>query len=316
MKANLYISNSNSRIKLLVKLILFSLLILVIDQVIGFSTNYLLWNKNNNNLVPAEIIKRAINYKPEIVILGSSRAMHHYNPEIIETVLGIKTFNLGIGGTNSYDHLNILQLLSTSAKPKCVIYDIYYPLSINTDFDIDKTISYIYPLIKDTHEIFEIEKISFIEPLLLKLNFYKYNSAVYSIYKSVLIPKKDNTKNGFFPLKNINGNKNFRELNYPLNLKFEYYNLSKYIQEMMSYCKENDINLIFVVSPMHTLQNEQVPFIFKEYFSQNNIPLLIFNDLEFNTNPKWFKDAAHLNNEGANEFSAIFSKELIMLMNQ
>ncbi|MFA7056540.1 MAG: hypothetical protein WC155_03135 [Candidatus Cloacimonadales bacterium] len=61
---------------------------------------------------------------------------------------------------------------------------------------------------------------------------------------------------------------------------------------------------------MYTQKNEQVPLVFKNYFLEHNIPLYVFNELDFNTNPKWFKDAGHLNSEGADEFSTIFANEL------
>src|SRR6185503_19432905 len=35
----------------------------------------------------------------EVVISGSSRAMYHYDPEVIESVTGLRSFNIGRNGT-------------------------------------------------------------------------------------------------------------------------------------------------------------------------------------------------------------------------
>lgn len=316
MKANSFISNSKKKVKVAIKLLSFILLISIMDQVIGFSANYLLWNKDNNGLIAVEMIKRTINYDPDIVILGSSRAKFHYNPQVMEKELGMSVFNLGIDGSNLYYHLNVLRILDKHIKPKYIVYDIAYDLSIDTYQKLDRQTSDLYPLVSSSKDFYKIEKISVLEPILLKMNFYKYNSVLGSIYRSALKPIKDDTINGFSYLANENNDLILEELNFPLNYDLDAYNLSEYVLELISYCQVNDIKLIFAVSPRYTPNNEQIPQVFQAYFAEHNIPLYVFNELDFNTNPKLFVDVEHINSEGADKFSTIFANELKEIISQ
>lgn len=310
MKANSFISNSKKKVKVTIKLLSFILLIYIMDQAIGFSANYLLWNKDNNGLIAVEMIKRTINYDPDIVILGSSRAKFHYNPQVMEKELGMSVFNLGIDGSNLYYHLNVLRILNKHIKPKYIVYDIAYDLSLDTYQKLDRQTSDLYPLVSSSKDFYKIEKVNMFEPILLKMNFYKYNSVLGSIYRSALKPIKDDTINGFSYLANGNNDLILEELDFPLNYDFEEYNLSEYVLELISHCEVNNIKLVFAVSPRYTANNQQIPQVFQAYFEEHKIPLYVFDKIEFNTNPKWFVDLEHVNSEGADEFSTIIAKEL------
>ena len=41
---------------------------------------------------------RSGNYASDMVIMGTSRALEHYDPWIIDSIIGLQSYNLGMGG--------------------------------------------------------------------------------------------------------------------------------------------------------------------------------------------------------------------------
>lgn len=67
----------------------------------------------------------------DILIFGSSRALHHYNPKIIEDSLGMSCYNVGSGGQNIYYHLALLEATLERYTPKIAILEL-----MSIDFEI------------------------------------------------------------------------------------------------------------------------------------------------------------------------------------
>jgi hypothetical protein len=61
----------------------------------------------------------------EIIINGSSRALTHYDPRIIERITGRSAYNLGMNGTQTDVHAAVLKTyLSRNTKPRIVIQNL------------------------------------------------------------------------------------------------------------------------------------------------------------------------------------------------
>ncbi len=77
-----------------------------------------------------------INYlltqKHDVIIFGSSRASHHYNPEPISEATGLSVFNAADDGKNAVYQLGLLNLLLKKHVPKVIIYEIG---DISSDFN-------------------------------------------------------------------------------------------------------------------------------------------------------------------------------------
>ena len=65
------------------------------------------------------------NYSADVVIMGTSRALEHYDPQVIDSITGVQSYNLGIGGYG----INV-QLMKYhyycyyNLNPQYVIYDV------------------------------------------------------------------------------------------------------------------------------------------------------------------------------------------------
>ena len=88
------------------------------------------------------------------------------------------------------------------------------------------------------------------------------------------------------------------------------------IQEMIQICRDNDIKLVMISLPVTDVQlcaegnwDEAVSFI-REFLEPYDVDYVDFNLLDRNYFPKadsWYKDGHHLNETGAEKFTAMFT---------
>lgn len=76
---------------------------------------------------------RSGDYASDIVIIGTSRALEHYDPMVIDSITGLSSYNLGMGGYGiNVELMKYRYYCYYNSKPKYLIYDVdYVPLVIN-----------------------------------------------------------------------------------------------------------------------------------------------------------------------------------------
>ena len=76
---------------------------------------------------------RSGDYASDIVIMGTSRALEHYDPDVIDSVTGLSSYNLGMGGYGiNVELMKYRYYCRYNLQPKYIIYDVdYVPLVIN-----------------------------------------------------------------------------------------------------------------------------------------------------------------------------------------
>ena len=76
---------------------------------------------------------RSGKYASDIVILGISRALEHYDPSIIDSITGLQSYNLGMGGYSvNIELMKYRYYLHYNPQPKYLIYDVdMLPLMID-----------------------------------------------------------------------------------------------------------------------------------------------------------------------------------------
>lgn len=68
---------------------------------------------------------RSGNYASDIVIMGTSRALEHYDPKIIDSITGLQSYNLGMGGYGiNVQLVKYHYFCRYNIKPKYLIYDV------------------------------------------------------------------------------------------------------------------------------------------------------------------------------------------------
>ncbi len=255
------------------------------------------------------VINKSLNSDAEILVLGSSRAVHHYNPSIFSEVLNKSCYNAGFGGQGLFLNYALLKESIKKHPPKTVILDL--APNIIDDKKAYTKLNLLLPYYNN-HKAFK-EIIQF-NPEFSKLeivsSLYVYNSTLYDFSRSMLL--KENESNlGFKPLNGQINDSNFN----PFFLENEEIDPNKiiYLNKIINVCKINNIKLIGVVSPTYLKFDKRNLIInkLKKVFINNDLEFYDYsNHSKFYQKKYYFKDQLHLNGIGADNFSKDLIKKI------
>lgn len=132
----------------------------------------------------------------DVIIMGSSRASHHYVPQIITDSLGLSCFNAGQDGNGIILQYGRWKMLSERYTPKMVIYD------INPGFDLAENDNMAYvdrlkPFAGDRRVRDYIGEIFPMERLKLMSKMYRYN---YKFIEMASDYGRKTSNGGYLPL--------------------------------------------------------------------------------------------------------------------
>ena len=291
--------------KFIVTILSFFVLLFVCDKCIVKVEDKLYATKDNK-----------INYasfntdNAEIVILGSSRASHHYVPQIFEDSLGMSCVNLGVDGHGILYNYALFHLLTRNNTPKVIIYEY-------CGFDWEEgglstyaSNTYLAPAYGRSDVVDTLINAvgKNYKRVLTLLNTYKYNGRVHNVV---------------FNSHQIANNKGYQ----PLYGKFEgvltednvdeneevKVNADKviYLERLIKVCRQKGIKLLFAISPSLTEGSTQGYELLSDLCG-NDIPLL--NHIAESKNLEMYKDKTHLNNDGARWYTAMVVEELKQIL--
>lgn len=291
---------SDAMKRFIIKIALFFALIAVADVLCGYALGYFAKNAKGGFTQRDTYICDKL--ETDFLLMGSSRCVRHYNPQIITDSLGMTCYNTGQMGNGIILNYGRLRMIDERKKPKVVIYD------IAPDFDLfvgDDNHRYLTWL-KSHYErngIAEIfNSVDCTEKYKMMSQMYRYNSRIIELMTDYLHPISDSRANGFSPLKGemdktkikIGGEKGKTPVVDKVKLDY----INKLIDEL------DGVKLYFVVSPkwygMDSVQIQPIMDICQE----RGIPFV-----DFANNPKYvhqdvyFKDGNHMNAKGADEFT-------------
>lgn len=106
------------------KVLLFAVLILGIDVAVGGTLSHMVsqtkgGENGRNNYICDEV-------NADILIFGSSWAIHHYNPVILSDSLGMTCYNCGMDGNGIILNYGRYQMICQRYLPKVIITDVYF----------------------------------------------------------------------------------------------------------------------------------------------------------------------------------------------
>ena len=244
--------------------------------------------------------------KADLLVFGSSRANHHYQPEVFEEELKISYYNVGRDGNFIFYHYAVLKSVLKRYKPKVIVLDFVEKEFEKKQESYDR-LSSLLPYYNSHPEIREIVEIkSPFEKIKLISNIYPYNSALLTIAvgntKANKKRKQDNK--GYISLTNT-----FKEFNTP-NKKITSNELDTVkvncFRSFLNDCISSGIKTIVVCSPYYnySTQEDKSVLLAKEISVKKNISFYDFSkDTSFAEHAFLFADRIHLNETGAKKFS-------------
>lgn len=289
----------------LIKLSLFGVIIFLLDFAIGTGLKKLYFKAKEGKFYDQTYAFELT--KADLLIIGSSKATHHYVSQKIEDSLRMSTYNAGGEGAHFLHQCALLKSIFKRYHPKVIIWDYYSGLKNDpvTYFQL----SAILPHYETHHEIRPIVKLrSPFEKYKMLSKIYPYNSTIiYSINRAINFyknPHKGKSIKGFIPLRKTWEHQivkyRRKELN-PLDSNC----IAEY-KSIIKYCKSNNIQLYVVNSPLYRyfISKPNYDIVAREIADQENVTFLDYStDTTFINNNHYFSDPIHLNVKGASVFT-------------
>ena len=121
--------------RLATRLGIFAAVIVLLDLAIGQGLAALLPLVHAGEQIG--VLNNAIEAEADVVILGSSHAMHSYDDEALTRVLGVRVRNAGLNGRGVLFARGLLALISQRHAPKLVVLDVAFA-------DRDRSNAYVF----------------------------------------------------------------------------------------------------------------------------------------------------------------------------
>lgn len=248
--------------------------------------------------------------KDSVVIFGSSRAVHHYKPSIIEDSINMTCYNAANDGCGIIYNYGIFTVITSRYIPKFIIYDICPKYDLfEGDNEVYLTNLKLYYGKGEIQKIFE--KINYKENLKMLSQMYKYNSQLISMFSDYKTPKNDTPINkGYAPKYNI---MNYEPKPNPDFTKLQPLDSIKifYLEKLITECKRLNIKLCFTVSPCYKYTNDSILNSVKKLSNKYGILFIDhFDNTYISTDAKYWADGVHLNDQGATAWTSMFIHEL------
>lgn len=296
--------------RFVVQVLLFFVVAAIIDVSAGTILNYCVKHAKGGDFGRNKYICNDTH--EDILVFGSSRAIHHYNPQILSDSLGASCYNCGQDGNGAILNYGRYQLICQRYTPKLLLYDVTPGFDLLAGDDNHKYLGWLraYYDNKGIPEVFEsvdpLEKYKMISAM------YRYNTKFIQILSDYIHPLQDEDISGFRPLvgkmdmMRINKKSAIDKAYHFDSLKIHY--LNRIILE------SNKTKVVFVVSPTYIGQDITQYKPIAELCKANHIPFIDFsNDSKYVNNSDYFVDGSHLNSEGADEFTRDLLKRLLVV---
>lgn len=290
------------------KITLFAALLMAIDFLLGESFSHMVANarggdNGRNNYICDKV-------DADILIFGSSRAIHHYNPRIISDSLDMSCYNCGQDGNGSILNYGRFQMILKRYHPKVVIYDVMPKYDLLEGEDNHRFLGWLRAYY-DRPGIAEIfEDVDSIEKYKMMSQMYRYNTKFIQIVSDYFHPVMGNSINGFRPLNKkmdvmkISKEKRLPSINYD-SLKITY------LEMFFELAEKSKCKLVVVVSPIWRGMDKTELKPVERYCSEKG-----YLFLDYSNNPYYLHnnelscDGGHLNAQGADEFTKDLVKDL------
>lgn len=297
------------------KLFLIVCILFVVDYLAGLSLKQMYFGQTSGTYYRTSYSISETN--ADLLIFGSSKAIHYYNPSVFEDSLHLSCYNVGKEGLEMFYHYAILKSVLQRYKPKKIILDLTREgLCFNQDsYDKIATLLPYYDSNPEMREIIYMK--SPYERLKLLSKTYPYNSMILPMlaFNTEFVRKRKTHYQGFEPLQTTDTSlvrkmliaQSKREVAESSIDTVKTGVFKRFIED----CIQSKVGLVVIVSPY--LLNEDRGYqsiqlarsICKEY----NVDFLDYCYLPgVSDNVKYFFDETHLNGVGANEFSKIVLK--------
>lgn len=314
MVASLFIFSSDrmNRKKFLIKLLIIGICLVLLDKGIGELLQHYYFKIRHGE--QGRTTYAADSCLADMVILGSSRAAHHYVSPVIAENLHLTCYNAGKDKQRLIYCLAMLRMMYKRYDPREVILDLN-PTAFETSENGLDELSVLLPYYHKHREIRDlINRRNRFEWLKLYSNLYCYNSLALKIIFDNFSNERDaNETSGYVPLviqKEIMPDK---PEPFPAPFPVDSNNVC-FFNDIISLVKAHHTRLYVVISPIYydLPANIKTIEMAKSICLRQKVVFLDYSRLSMflDNGPATFRDSGHLNDSSAVVFSKILSDDL------
>lgn len=329
VKKHLFISNFNLMRNFLLKIGLFSALLIVLGIIFGLLADHGLrslrkgefgeWNRYRTDSIHSNWI-----------ILGNSRAYRHFSTQIIDSILRVDSYNLGAtNATFPFQRLRYNYYRRFADKPSVLILSVDVGTTLHTEDGIPDRQQFI-PILNEP----EIQK---------GLKGYKNGFQWFDYYNPVTKYNRcfEAMKQGLFsfigiPESGVERYKGFINENYKWDGTFEQFKAQypmgkkmpvdkNVIEDLTSFLRQTageGIRVVMVYSPEYIegqqliLNRDSIVKIYRDISNKMSVPFLDYSSHPICYDKSCFYNSTHLTLDGAEQFSKIVCSDLKLMGNE
>lgn len=254
----------------------------------------------------------------DLLIMGNSRALSHYSPGVMDSVLNMNCYNLGIGGHPfNVQYLKYKLYREHNKLPKVIVQNVDF-FTFREDIighQREQVLPYVQdPLMRDELSNLGFSKIELYLPL---FRYFGYQMVVKNgLFEFFKLHHYcfQKAEKGFWP---DNGKWNPQALNNLQKIEsFAEPASIRQFEQFIQYCKQHDIQLVMVYTPVYCKALEKLPnrstfdTLFKKLSQKYQLNYLDYSHDPVCKDSSYFHVAIHLNKRGAEWFSRKLSEDL------
>ncbi|GHT20161.1 hypothetical protein AGMMS4957_06220 [Bacteroidia bacterium] len=257
----------------------------------------------------------------DVIISGNSRAIFHINPQILDSVLHINSYNLGLNGHPFPMQQVRLKLFEKyNKKPKLIIQNVDFHSLLRPDglFNKGTLASYV-------HEDLLREEVTKTGMTKAELNMpaLRYYGEPRIILRGLLVGFLNWTPGGTVSYKGYEGNNSDWDgsefdkiLSGDSIVAKREPEIVALFDSYLNYCKENDIQVILVFAPQYIKATEFTKNwdgemqLYRDFAEKYNIPFLDYAHDAICNDTIYFYNATHLNKKGAELFTLKLANDI------
>lgn len=261
-----------------------------------------------------------------LLVIGSSRAESHFRPDLLDSATGLNSYNAGMpGATMPFIEGTLEAWLENSAPPEHLILNVDYH-RFNASEDTIRQFPGYFPYMSNHALYAKFSERDKRFPWFRWVPFYSmpYFNARYldnSIRGYLDIPGKYDTTyiKGYTPIP-VPAPYDLDTVAYPRYSSCLQPASWKSLQHIIAICKEKNIRLVLVLSPMYhrlteSITNEpQLVAELKAICGKNGLACFDYSLIPMCYDKRYFSDEDHLNRDGALVFSRMFCRDFVQYL--
>ena len=284
--------------KVLVNILIILAIVVACDFIAGIVGNKMLMSTPEVGTLQADAYQAMFKKKADVLILGSSRARHTYQPKMITDSTGLTAYNAGYDGHGMNYSLIVLHSFLERCKPQVVVLDVC--AAMVTDEWLNNSIDDVKHFYGLNTPLTNYVKNYGTWQLQTKINsnLYRLNSTPIWLVKAHNLPSHD--CDGYEP--------QYGNLADTAIINFTNFEINEIqvncFKEIIETCNKNSIKLIIYIAPSLEVTAKFQKWM-KDFCEEQKVMLNDFgcSPVFFSNRHLYFNDSDHLNDTGAHRMT-------------